>query len=93
MKDLHEFYTNRVNGYEEEIGVFNQRLLLFSTLRLVVFLATIMAIYFASSHLSLFGFQTLRFKIPKGQEGEAEKYERVGTGSFTGKSYPIAPWK
>ena len=48
MKDLHEFYTNRVNGYEEEIGVFNQKLLLFSTLRLVVFLATIMAIYFAS---------------------------------------------
>lgn len=48
MKDLHEFYTNRVNGYEEEIEIFNQRLLVLSTFRLVVFLATIVAIYFAS---------------------------------------------
>ncbi len=48
MRDLHEFYNTRVNAFDDEIEAFNQRLLLFSTLRLVVFLASVAAIYFAS---------------------------------------------
>ncbi len=48
MRDLHEFYNTRVNAYGDEIDAFNQRLLLFSTLRLVVFLGIVAALYFAS---------------------------------------------
>ena len=48
MRNLEEFYTGRVNCFEKEIADLNQRLFLFSLLRLGVFLLTILAIYFAS---------------------------------------------
>ena len=48
MKNLEEFYTGKVNAFEKEMGDLNQRLFLFSLLRLGVFLLTILALYFAS---------------------------------------------
>lgn len=48
MRNLQEFYTAKVKGFEKEIDALNQRLFLFSLLRLFVFLGIGVAIYFAS---------------------------------------------
>ncbi|WP_405410730.1 MutS-related protein [Maribacter sp. Asnod1-A12] len=48
MNNLEEFYTQRVQKFEELIEVLNKKLFLFSTLRLLIFLGTIAALYFAS---------------------------------------------
>lgn len=48
MNNLEEFYTQRVQKFEEVIEALNKKLFLFSTLRLLMFLGTIAALYFAS---------------------------------------------
>lgn len=48
MRNLQEFYTAKVKAFEKEIDALNQRLFLFSLLRLFVFLGTAVGIYFAS---------------------------------------------
>ncbi|WP_396632278.1 DNA mismatch repair protein MutS [Maribacter sp. R86514] len=48
MNNLEEFYTQRVQKFEEVIEALNKKLFLFSTLRLLIFLGTIAALYFAS---------------------------------------------
>jgi len=48
MNDLEVFYTEKVNDFEKQIEALNKRLFTFSTLRLFIFLGTIVAIYFAS---------------------------------------------
>ena len=48
MNNLEEFYTQRVQKFEELIEALNKKLFLFSTLRLLIFLGTIAALYFAS---------------------------------------------
>ncbi|WP_340157172.1 DNA mismatch repair protein MutS [uncultured Maribacter sp.] len=48
MNNLQEFYTTKVNGFEKQIEALNKQLFTFSILRLLIFLGTIVAIYFAS---------------------------------------------
>ncbi|SDT16969.1 MutS domain V [Maribacter dokdonensis] len=48
MNNLREFYTTKVNGFEKQIEALNKQLFTFSILRLLIFLGTIVAIYFAS---------------------------------------------
>jgi ABC-type multidrug transport system fused ATPase/permease subunit len=48
MNNLREFYTAKVNGFEQQIEELNKQLFTFSILRLLIFLGTIVAIYFAS---------------------------------------------
>ncbi len=48
MNNLQEFYTTKVNGFEKQIDALNKQLFTFSILRLLIFLGTIVAIYFAS---------------------------------------------
>ncbi|SEB83531.1 MutS domain V [Maribacter dokdonensis] len=48
MNNLEEFYTTKVNGFEKQIEELNKQLFTFSILRLLIFLGTIVAIYFAS---------------------------------------------
>ncbi|WP_339726635.1 MutS-related protein [Maribacter stanieri] len=48
MNNLEEFYTQRVQKFDELIEALNKKLFLFSTLRLLIFLGTIAALYFAS---------------------------------------------
>lgn len=48
MNNLEEFYTQRVQKLDADITALNQKLFLFSSLRLIIFLATIGALYFAS---------------------------------------------
>ena len=48
MNNLEEFYTQRIKRFNEEIEALNQKLFLFSGLRLFVFLGTIVAAYFTS---------------------------------------------
>ena len=48
MKNLEEFYTQKVKGFDEDVEALNKKLFLFSTLRLIIFLGTIVAVYFAS---------------------------------------------
>jgi ABC-type multidrug transport system fused ATPase/permease subunit len=50
MKNLEEFYTQRIKRFEEEIEALNQKLFFFSLLRLFIFLGTIVATYFASGN-------------------------------------------
>lgn len=52
MKNLFEFYTQRVTGFEKEVAAYNQKLLGFSFLRLAVFLLTIAGVYFASVNMN-----------------------------------------
>jgi len=47
MNNLQEFYTTKVNGFEKQIEALNKQLFTFSILRLLIFLGTIVAIYFA----------------------------------------------
>ncbi|CAG2534417.1 MutS domain V [Maribacter dokdonensis] len=48
MNNLQEFYTTKVNGFEKQIEALTKQLYTFSILRLLIFLGTIVAIYFAS---------------------------------------------
>ena len=48
MKNLEEFYTLKVKGFDKEIDELNQKLFSFSALRLIIFLGTVVAVYFAS---------------------------------------------
>lgn len=48
MNNLREFYTTKANGFEKQIEALNKQLFTFSILRLLIFLGTIVAIYFAS---------------------------------------------
>lgn len=48
MNNLREFYTTKVNGFEKQIEALNKQLFTFSILRLLIFLGTIVATYFAS---------------------------------------------
>ena len=48
MKNLEGFYNQRVQELDADITALNQKLFLFSSLRLFIFLATIGALYFAS---------------------------------------------
>jgi len=48
MNNLQEFYTTKVNSFEKQIEALNKQLFTFSILRLLIFLGTIVAIYFAS---------------------------------------------
>ncbi|KSA15144.1 MutS-related protein [Maribacter dokdonensis] len=48
MNNLEEFYTTKVNGFEKQIEALTKQLYTFSILRLLIFLGTIVAIYFAS---------------------------------------------
>ena len=48
MNNLQEFYTTKVNGFEKQIEALNKQLFTFSILRLLIFIGTIVAIYFAS---------------------------------------------
>ncbi len=48
MMNLEEFYTQRVQKFDEDIVALNKKLFLLSTLRLLIFLGTIVALYFAS---------------------------------------------
>jgi ABC-type multidrug transport system fused ATPase/permease subunit len=48
MKNLEEFYTQRVQKFDEVIEALNKKLFLLSTLRLLIFSGTIAALYFAS---------------------------------------------
>ena len=48
MKNLEEFYTQKVKGFDKDIDELNQKLFSFSALRLIIFLGTIVAVYFAS---------------------------------------------
>ncbi|WP_091623747.1 MutS-related protein [Maribacter orientalis] len=48
MKNLEEFYTQKVKGFDKDIDELNQKLFSFSALRLIIFLGTVVAVYFAS---------------------------------------------
>tara|TARA_R110002051_G_scaffold153510_5_gene225949 strand:+ start:23306 stop:25078 length:1773 start_codon:yes stop_codon:yes gene_type:complete len=48
MDNLQQFYTNKVKGFSIQIEALNKTLFTFSLLRLLIFLGTIVAIYFAS---------------------------------------------
>jgi ABC-type multidrug transport system fused ATPase/permease subunit len=48
MKNLEEFYTQKVKGFDKDIDELNQKLFSFSALRLIIFLGTVIAVYFAS---------------------------------------------
>ncbi|WP_339655177.1 DNA mismatch repair protein MutS [uncultured Maribacter sp.] len=48
MKNLEEFYTQKVKGFDKDIEELNQKLFSFSVLRLIIFLGTVVAVYFAS---------------------------------------------
>ncbi|TVZ16631.1 MutS-related protein [Maribacter sp. MAR_2009_72] len=48
MKNLLELYTQRVADFEKQVAAYNQKLQGLSTLRLLVFLITAVAVYFAS---------------------------------------------
>ena len=48
MKNLEEFYTQKVKGFDKDIDELNQKLFSFSALRLIIFSGTVVAVYFAS---------------------------------------------
>ncbi|MGB3143235.1 MAG: DNA mismatch repair protein MutS [Maribacter sp.] len=88
MKNLEEFYTSKVNGFEKEITDLNQRLFLFSLLRLGVFLLTILAIYFASVNakyvvgvllvgIPIFLFLVSKHSDLKYQKSKKEELKRI----------------
>ncbi|TDT46801.1 MutS-like protein [Maribacter spongiicola] len=48
MNNLEEFYAQKVKGFETQIEALNKKLFTSSILRLLIFLGTIAAVYFAS---------------------------------------------
>ncbi|SIQ18823.1 MutS-related protein [Maribacter ulvicola] len=48
MNNLEEFYAQKVKDFETQIEALNKKLFTFSILRLLIFLGTIAAVYFAS---------------------------------------------
>jgi len=90
MKNLKEFYTQRVTGFEKEVAAINQKLLLFSSLRLVVFLLTVVALYFASVNakyvigvllvgIPLFLFLISRYSDLKGKKGKLQELVAINS--------------
>ena len=90
MKNLQEFYTTKVNGFEKEIAALNQQLFLFSLLRLFVFLVTGVAIYFASINakyvlgvlllgIPLFLFLVSKYSDLKYQKSKKEELKNINS--------------
>lgn len=90
MRNLQEFYTAKVKAFEKEIASLNQRLFLFSVLRLFVFLGTGVAIYFASVNakfvigillvgIPLFLFLVSTYSNLKYVKSKKEELRRINT--------------
>ncbi|TLP74518.1 MutS-related protein [Maribacter sp. ACAM166] len=90
MRNLSEFYTQRVAGFEEEVGALNQKLFLFSSLRLVIFLVTVTAVYFASINakyvvgvlligIPVFLYLISRYSDLKGKKAKSQELVAINT--------------
>ncbi len=83
MRNLQEFYTTKVKGFEKEIDALNQQLFLFSLLRLFVFLVTGVAVYFASVNAKyvigvlLLGIPLFLFLVSKYSDLKYQKSKKV----------------
>ena len=79
MNNLFELYTERVANFEKEVTALNQKLQLFSTLRLLMFLLTVVTVYFASVDAKyvigtlLIGIPLFLFLVSKHANIKAEK--------------------
>ncbi|WP_116770251.1 MutS-related protein [Maribacter litoralis] len=90
MDNLQQFYTNKVKGFSIQIEALNKTLFTFSLLRLVIFLSTIVAIYFASVNakyvigvlcvgIPLFLFLVSKYSNLKHQKEKLEALKDINT--------------
>ncbi|WP_430427941.1 MutS-related protein [Maribacter litoralis] len=90
MDNLQQFYTNKVKGFSTQIEALNKTLFTFSLLRLVIFLSTIVAIYFASVNakyvigvlcvgIPLFLFLVSKYSNLKHQKEKLEALKDINT--------------
>ncbi|WP_405399467.1 MutS-related protein [Maribacter sp. Asnod2-G09] len=90
MNNLEEFYTQRVQKFDALIEALNKKLFLFSTLRLLIFLGTIVALYFASINakyvvavlfvgIPLFLFLVSKYTNLKLQKAKIEELRNINT--------------
>lgn len=90
MDNLQQFYTNKVKGFSTQIEALNKTLFTFSLLRLLIFLGTIVAIYFASVNakyvigvlcvgVPLFLFLVSRYSNLKHQKEKLEALKDINT--------------
>ncbi|VXB68975.1 MutS-related protein [Maribacter litoralis] len=90
MDNLQQFYTNKVKGFSTQIEALNKTLFTFSLLRLLIFLGTIVAIYFASVNakyvigvlcvgIPLFLFLVSKYSNLKHQKEKLEALKDINT--------------
>ena len=90
MDNLQQFYTNKVKGFSIQIVALNKTLFTFSLLRLLIFLSTIVAIYFASVNakyvigvlcvgIPLFLFLVSKYSNLKHQKEKLEALKDINT--------------
>ncbi|MEP2057387.1 MAG: DNA mismatch repair protein MutS [Maribacter litoralis] len=90
MDNLQQFYTNKVKGFSTHIEALNKTLFTFSLLRLLIFLGTIVAIYFASVNakyvigvlcigIPLFLFLVSKYSNLKHQKEKLEALKDINT--------------
>lgn len=90
MDNLQQFYTNKVKGFSIQIEALNKTLFTFSLLRLLIFLGTIVAIYFASVNakyiigvlcvgIPLFLFLVSKYSNLKHQKEKLEALKDINT--------------
>lgn len=90
MDNLKQFYTNKVKGFSTQIEALNKTLFTFSLLRLLIFLGTIVAIYFASVNakyvigvlcvgIPLFLFLVSKYSNLKHQKEKFEALKDINT--------------